>query len=144
MTRRRLNVLLVEDNPGDVFLVRLALARMGKPVTIHMAEDGEAGMAFLRGEPPYTGVPRPDFVMLDLNLPKKSGREVRAEMRSDPRFRSIPVVVMTGSGADDDVHGAYSAGANIYMIKPNDPDTLIRMVQVLEELWFVLGRIPTV
>lgn len=138
----RADVLLVEDNPGDVFLLRQALAQLNRQVTLHVTEDGEAGLAFLRKEDPYRCAPRPDFVVLDLNLPKKDGHEVLSEIKTDPRFRAIPVVILTGSEADEDIVEAYDAGANIYMIKPDNPDTLSRLVEALESIWFVLGRLP--
>lgn len=140
--KRHADVLLVEDNPGDVFLLKQALAYFKRDVALHVTEDGEAGLAFLRREDPYQCAPRPDFVVLDLNLPRKGGREVLSEMKSDPKLRTIPVVVLTGSESDEDIVASYDAGANIYMIKPDDPDTLRNLVEALENVWFVLGRLP--
>lgn len=138
----RADVLLVEDNDGDVYLLRQAIARLRLGANLHVVGDGEAAMRFLRREGSHSAAPRPDLVLLDLNLPMKDGREVLAEMRLDPRFRRIPVVVLTGSQAEEDIAGAYDAGANAYLIKPGDPDTLFHLVKVLEDLWFVLGRLP--
>ncbi len=142
LRRRRADVLVVEDNPGDVYLLQRAFSSSRMTFNLCLVSDGEEAMAFLRREWPHSAAPRPDLVLLDLNLPKKSGREVLSELRADPLLRSLPVVVLTGSQADDDIADSYRLGANVYMTKTSNPDTLTHLVEVLEDLWFVLGRLP--
>lgn len=143
LRRRRADILVVEDNPGDVYLLEQAFATAARAkLRLHIVHDGEDAMAFLRREGPHDHAPRPDVVLLDLNLPRKSGREVLVDIRSSPSLRKIPVVVMTGSDADEDVAEAYDLGANVYVTKPTSPDNLTKLVTVLEDLWLVLGRLP--
>lgn len=140
--RKQAHVLLVEDNAADVYVTRRAFARGRSAATLHVVGDGEEAMEFLRAEGRWTAAPRPDYVLLDLNMPRKDGREVLSEVRGDPSLRRIPVVVLTSSAADTDLYEVYDLGANVVFTKPNDPDVLTRIVVALEEVWFVLGQLP--
>jgi CheY-like chemotaxis protein len=135
-------VLLVEDNPGDARLARLALEESRVSTSVHHARDGVEAMEYLRRRAEGTGVPPPDLVLLDLNLPRKSGREVLAEMKGDPELRVVPVVVMTTSEAEKDRLESYGLHANAYVVKPMDLDRFVEMVRVIEEFWFRVVRLP--
>jgi chemotaxis family two-component system response regulator Rcp1 len=138
-----IEILLVEDNPGDVRLTREAL-RIGKVRNhLHVASDGVEAMAFLRREGPWKGAPRPDLVLLDLNLPRKSGREVLAEAKADPALANIPMVVLTTSQADEDVLRAYDSHANCYITKPVDLEQFLTVIRSIEDFWFNIVRLPT-
>jgi len=139
---RPIEVLLVEDNPGDVRLTREAL-RDGK-VSNHLSvvADGVEALRFLRREGQYAGAPRPDVVLLDLNLPKKDGREVLQEIKQDPALRTIPVVILTSSEAERDIAGAYALQANCYITKPVDLDQFITVVRSIEDFWFSIVKLP--
>jgi chemotaxis family two-component system response regulator Rcp1 len=145
MTRgdsRSVEVLLVEDNPGDVRLTREAL-RDGK-VSNHLsvAKDGEEALAFLRREGPFADAPRPDVILLDLNLPRKDGREVLEAIKADPSLRTIPVVILTSSEAERDIARAYELNANCYITKPVDLDQFITVVRSIEDFWFTVVKLP--
>ena len=137
-----IEILLVEDNPGDVDLAREALETGKVRNTLHVVGDGEAAMAFLRREGPYTGLPRPDLVLLDLNLPKKDGREVLAEIKADEALRRIPVVVLTTSKAEEDILKTYNLHANCYITKPIDLHQFIKVVHAIEDFWFTIVKLP--
>ena len=139
---RPVEVLLVEDNPGDVRLTREAL-RDGK-VSNHLSvvTDGVEALKFLRRQEPYADAPRPDVVLLDLNLPKKDGREVLREIKGDPALRTIPVVILTSSEAERDISGAYALQANCYITKPVDLDQFITVVKSIEDFWFSVVKLP--
>ncbi|HKP74685.1 MAG TPA: response regulator [Longimicrobiaceae bacterium] len=139
---RPVEVLLVEDNPGDVRLTREAL-RDGK-VSNHLSvvTDGVEALKFLRRQEPYADAPRPDVVLLDLNLPKKDGREVLQEIKGDPSLRTIPVVILTSSEAERDIAGAYALQANCYITKPVDLDQFITVVRSIEDFWFTVVKLP--
>jgi CheY-like chemotaxis protein len=137
-----LEILLVEDDPGNVLLTQEALSESKYPVVIHDVPDGVAAMAFLRREPPYADAARPDLILLDLNLPKKDGREVLAEIKADPDLRSIPVVVLTTSGAEADVLRSYDLHANAYVQKPLDMDQFIHVIQTFDEFFLSAVRLP--
>lgn len=137
-----MEILLVEDNPGDVRLTREAL-RTGKvPSVLRTVGDGLEAMAYLRKEGEYGGVTQPDLILLDLNLPKKDGREVLAEIKQDPVLRRIPVVVMTTSEAEPDVRKSYDLYANCYIIKPPDFARLVAVVRAIEEFWLSVAKLP--
>jgi len=137
-----IEILMVEDNPGDVRLTREAL-KGGKVLNqLHVAEDGVAALDFLYRRPPYQDAPRPDLVLLDLNLPKMDGREVLARIKSDESLRLIPVVVLTTSQAEEDVLRAYRLNANCYVTKPVDLHQFNRIVQAIEEFWLTVVRLP--
>jgi len=139
---RPVEILLVEDNPGDVELTAEAL-RAGKISNqMHVVEDGESAMAFLRKQGGYAGVPCPDVVLLDLNLPRKDGREVLAEMKSDPALRRIPVVVLTTSQAERDLLQAYDLYANCYLIKPIEFDRFICVIGHIRDFWLSAVSLP--
>lgn len=137
-----IEILLVEDDQGNVLLTQEALRENKYPVIIHDVPDGVAAMAFLRHEPPYADAARPDLVLLDLNLPKKDGREVLAEIKADPDLRSIPVVVLTTSGAEADILRSYDLHANAYVQKPIDLDQFVNVIQTFDEFFLSVVRLP--
>lgn len=137
-----IEVLLVEDNPGDVRLTREALKEGKVCNNLSVVPDGVEALAFLRREGPYAGSPRPDVILLDLNLPRKDGREVLEEVKSDPALRSIPVVVLTSSEAERDIARAYALHANCYITKPVDLDQFITVVKSIEDFWFSIVKLP--
>jgi two-component system response regulator len=133
-----IEVLLVEDNPGDVELTRIALADSKISINLNVVEDGVEAMAFLRKQEKYALAPHPDLVLLDLNLPKKNGHEVLAEIKADTKLKQIPVVVLTTSQAKEDIIDAYDLAANIYITKPVDFDQFVKIVQSIENFWLGL------
>ena len=137
-------ILLVEDNPGDVRLTREAL-REGKVYNnLHWAKDGVEALEFLRREGRHADAPRPDIILLDLNLPKKDGREVLSAIKNDERFKQIPVVVLTTSEAEEDVLRSYELHANCYITKPVDLDKFIMVVQSIDRFWLTVVTLPPV
>lgn len=135
-------ILLVEDNPGDVRLTIEALNENKISNNLHVARDGEEAMAFLRREDRYAGAPRPDLVLLDLNLPRKDGRETLAEMKADETLRRIPVVILTTSQAEEDILRTYDLHANCYVTRPVDLEQFIRIVKAIEDFWLNIVRLP--
>jgi two-component system, chemotaxis family, response regulator Rcp1 len=129
-------ILLVEDNPGDVRLVRESLRESGLPHRLAVAMDGVEALEQLRGPE------RPDVMLLDLNLPRKDGREVLAEVKSDPGLKSIPVVVLSSSDAQDDVSAAYALHANCYVTKPVDLDQFLDVVATIQRFWMGVAKLP--
>lgn len=140
---RPLQLLLVEDNPGDVRLTREALKSGEVVVNLSVAKDGVEAIDFLRKRGEFETAPDPDLILLDLNLPRKNGREVLSEIKSDPELKKIPVLVMTTSRADQDIHRAYSLNANCYITKPMDLDEFLRIVRSIEEFWLKTVTLPT-
>lgn len=138
---RPLNVLLVEDNPGDIRLMREAL-REGAHKKLDAVEDGEEALAYLRREVPYADAPKPDLIFLDLNLPKKDGREVLHEIKRDDQLKRIPVVILTTSEAERDVSRAYDLHANCYVKKPTDLDEYMSVIRACENFWLHIVRLP--
>jgi two-component system response regulator len=137
-----IEILLVEDNPGDVGLAREAL-EIGKLCNdLNVVGDGEAALAYLRGQGKYSGKPRPDLILLDLNLPKKDGREVLAEIKADRALRRIPVVILTSSSAEQDILKSYDLHANCYITKPIDMDQFVKVVQSIKDFWFTIVKLP--
>ena len=134
--------LLVEDNPGDVRLTREALRDSKLANNLSVVGDGVEAMAFLRREGKYADAPRPDLVLLDLNLPRKNGREVLAEIKSDPDLKRIPVVVITSSEAEQDIFATYNLHVNCYVTKPVDLDQFIKVVRSIETFWLTIVRLP--
>src|SRR5437764_8179787 len=132
---KAVQILLVEDSPADVELTRQALAEANVVNEVHVVEDGEAAIRFVRRQSPYAGVPRPDVVLLDLNLPKRDGRDVLAELKADPDLRAIPVVVLTTSGAQVDILDSYRNHASSYIRKPVRLDDFIDAVRAFERYW---------
>ena len=141
--QRPTEILLVEDNPGDARLTREALREGKIRNTLHHARDGVEAMAFLKREGPFAGAPLPDLVLLDLNLPRKDGRQVLSEMKQDARLRSIPVVVLTTSEAEQDILESYKLHANCYITKPVDLDKFITIVRAIESFWLSIVTLPT-
>lgn len=139
---RRSLILLVEDNQGDARLVREALHEAGAEAALEHVLDGHEAMAFLRREGSYIGAGRPDLILLDLNLPRKSGREVLAEIKTDSTLRRIPVVVLTSSQSDDDILSVYNLHANCYVPKPADLDRYLTVIRSIEQFWFTTARLP--
>ena len=137
-----LRILLVEDNPGDVLLVQEALREAAFAVELHVVGDGEEALGFLTRGPGFEGTPEPDLVLLDLNLPRKSGREVLAEVKADADLRHLPVVILSTSTAEDDVAAAYDHHANCYVAKPNDLDKLVSVIRAIEAFWLQVVRLP--
>jgi CheY-like chemotaxis protein len=142
VSARSLKILLVEDSPGDVRLTREALAEGDAVSELHVADDGEQAMDFLRRRGAHKGAPRPDLVLLDLNLPRLDGREVLEEMKGDADLRRIPVVVMTTSTSDEDVLRSYDLHANSYVSKPLELDEFMRAVQAVEGFWRTVASLP--
>ena len=139
---RPVEVLLVEDNPGDVRLTREALKEAKVRNSLSVVGDGVEAMAFLRREGSYATAPRPDIVLLDLNLPKKDGREVLAEVKADPDLRRIPVVILTTSKAEEDILKTYDLHANCFVTKPVDFDQFIKVIQSIEGFWLTIVQLP--
>lgn len=139
---RSIQILLVEDNPGDARLTIEAMREAKVRNKIHIVEDGVQAMQFLRREGTYADARRPDLILLDLNLPKKDGREVLAEVKADPALRRIPVVVLTTSSADEDVLRAYDLHANCYVTKPVDLTQFMKIVSQIEEFWVKVVILP--
>lgn len=138
-----IEVLLVEDNPGDAQLTRIALSDGKMCINLSLTEDGVDALAFLRKEGQYADAPRPDLILLDLNLPRKDGREVLAEIKADPSLRRIPVVVLTTSQSDTDILQAYELAANCFITKPVDFDQFVKIVQTIEDFWFTVVKLPS-
>jgi len=134
--RDTINILLVEDNPGDVRLTEEAFKECKRFVTIYNVADGLEVVPFLKKEGVYSGSPRPDMIFLDLNLPKKKGHEVLEELKSDEDFRTIPVVILTTSKAEEDIIKAYSLQANCFLQKPVNLDQFNDMVKSIDAFWF--------
>ena len=135
-------ILLVEDNPGDVLLIREGL-KEGKVINrLHVVRDGEEAMDYLRQRGAYEEAPRPDLILLDLNLPRKNGREVLAELRNQEALRRIPVVVLTSSEAEEDILRAYDLNCNCYITKPVDFDQFIRVVESIDTFWLSIVTLP--
>jgi CheY-like chemotaxis protein len=137
-----MEVLLVEDNPGDVRLTREALREGMIPNRLSVVSDGEEAVAFLRRQGKYAGSPRPDIILLDFNLPRMDGGEVLEEIKADEDLRKIPVVVLTTSQAIRDIHRAYDLHANCYITKPLDLDRFMDVVQSIEDFWLTVVRLP--
>lgn len=138
-----LEVLLIEDDPGDVELTKEALEDSKVMVNLHVVEDGVEAMAFLRREDKFAEAVCPDVILLDLSLPKKDGREVLMEVKQDGDLKSIPVVILTTSSAEEDIVRTYTLGANCYVTKPIGLDQFVRVVQSIEEFWFTVVKLPT-
>ncbi len=137
-----IEILLVEDNPGDADLARDALDESKLMNNLHVLTDGEAATDFLFRRNDYTDVPRPDLIILDLNLPRKSGLEVLQEVKTAPALRGIPVVILTTSEEERDVLQSYEDHANCYITKPIDLDKFHKVVDSIEDFWFSIVRLP--
>lgn len=139
---RPANLLLVEDNPGDVRLIKEAFADANLANTLHTVSDGEAALDFVYQRGEYTDAPQPDLVLLDWNLPRVEGEEVLTEIKNDSDLTHIPVVVLSGSEAQEDVIKSYSSQASAYITKPVEPDAFLDTVRLLEEFWLSVVRLP--
>jgi two-component system, chemotaxis family, response regulator Rcp1 len=139
---RPVEILLVEDNAGDVRLAREGLRECKLLNNLSVADDGVKALAFLRREGAYAKAPRPDLIMLDLNLPRKDGREVLKEIKEDDDLKRIPVVILTTSKAEEDIVKSYSLHANCYVTKPLAIEQFITVVQAIESFWFTIVKLP--
>ena len=135
-------ILLVEDNPGDVRLTQEALKEGKVYNNLHWAKDGVEALEFLKRQGKHAKAPRPDIILLDLNLPKKDGREVLEEIKADPLLRNIPVVILTSSEAERDIAQAYALHANCYVTKPVDLEKFIHVVQSIDRFWLTVVTLP--
>jgi chemotaxis family two-component system response regulator Rcp1 len=140
---RAAEILLVEDNPADIRLTQEVFEEIGAPHRLHVARDGEEALAMLRREGVHAGVPEPDLVLLDLNLPRKDGREVLAEIKSDPKLNHIPIVVLSTSRAERDVLACYHLHANCYLQKPVDFEAFAALIRGLQDFWFGRVSLPS-
>lgn len=139
---KSINLLLVEDNPGDVDLIKEGLESGRIPMTISVAGDGRAALAALRHKPPFADTPRPDLILLDINLPALSGVEVLREIKSDEFLRRIPVVMLTSSDSAQDIATCYDLGANCYLVKPGGLGEFQSLVSAIESFWLSVAKLP--
>ncbi|MET0908188.1 MAG: response regulator [Ilumatobacteraceae bacterium] len=137
-----IDILLVEDDPGDVVLTKEALSGSKLMNNVHVAENGEVAMKFLRRQAPYEEAPRPDLILLDLNMPRMDGREVLAAIKDDPELRRIPVVVLTTSEAEEDILRSYDLHANAYVTKPVHFDRFMEVVRQVDEFFITIVKPP--
>jgi two-component system, chemotaxis family, response regulator Rcp1 len=140
---RPIEILLVEDNPGDVRLTQEVFKEGKVRNQMNVAWNGEEALAYLRREGRFVLAPRPDIILLDLNLPRKGGREVLAEIKTDPKLRCIPVVILTTSQAEQDIAESYNQHANCYIVKPVDLDNFINVVRTVEGFWLQIVKLPS-
>ncbi len=140
-----MNILLVEDNPGDIRLTQEALKEgdFHKELQLEVVSDGEQALQYLFKNPPYQNAKTPDMIFLDLNLPRKDGREVLKVLKNDAQLKLIPVVVLTTSEADKDIKGSYELYANCYITKPVDIAQFIDVIKSIENFWFTIVKLPT-
>jgi CheY-like chemotaxis protein len=141
-TGKPIDILLVEDNPADVRLTQENFKESKILNNLHVVKDGEEAMAFLHRKGKYADAVRPDLILLDLNLPKKDGREVLAEIKTDEELKSIPVVILTISKAEEDILKSYNLHANCYIIKPIDIEQFNKIVRSIEDFWLTLVKLP--
>jgi two-component system, chemotaxis family, response regulator Rcp1 len=139
---RAIEILMVEDNPGDVELTREALTGAKVNNRLWVADDGAKAVDFLYRRGEYANAPRPDIILLDLNLPKKDGRQVLAEIRSDPQLSEIPIVILTTSAAEEDILRAYQLHANCYITKPVNFSRFLEVIKAVEQFWLTVVRLP--
>ena len=137
-----LQVLLVEDSPGDVRLTQEAFREANMSIRLHVASDGVEAMAFLNHEPPHALAPRPDLILLDLNLPRMDGREVLSHIKADPKLMSIPTVILTTSEAEADILNSYELNANCYLSKPVQLDDFQSLVKSINDFWLTKAKLP--
>lgn len=141
--RPPIEILLVEDQPGDVRLTQEALRESRLGTRLHVAYDGEQALAMLRQQEPYHSLPCPDLILLDLNLPKRDGRQVLEEIKRDPQLKPIPLIVFTTSRAPDDVRRSYELNANCYVTKPGDFEQFMALVRSIEQFWLNVATLPS-
>jgi len=142
MPYQTVDILLVEDDPADVELIRETMANSKIVTHLHVVENGVEALKFLRREGKYADAPQPDLILLDLNLPRMDGRALLAEMRADERLKSIPVVVLTTSQAEEDIIKCYNHHANCYITKPLDFNQFMEVTKSIEEFWLTIVRLP--
>jgi len=135
-------ILMVEDNPTDVLIAKEGFASAAMRNELHLAEDGIEAMEFLRMEGKFAGAPRPDLIVLDLNMPRKNGLEVLVDIKADPDLKHIPVVILTTSKSEEDIAKAYRCHANCYISKPVDFDEFTRVVKTIQDFWFSVVTLP--
>jgi CheY-like chemotaxis protein len=140
---RPIEILLVEDDPGDVLMAREALEEGKVANRLAVVNDGEEAMAYLRAEGANADRVRPDLVLLDLNLPRKNGLEVLEELRADPSLAAIPVIVLTSSGAQQDVEACYAGGANAFVVKPLELDAFMDLIGAIHRFWLEVAQLPS-
>lgn len=143
LDERQVEILLVEDSPGDVRLTIEALKEGKIKSHLSIARDGVEALDFLHRRGSYSNAPRPDLILLDLNLPKKDGREVLAEIKGDPQLKRIPVVVLTTSNAEEDIIRSYDLHVNCYITKPIDMEEFIKVIESIDDFWFSIVQLPT-
>ena len=142
MLSEPLEILLVEDNKGDIGLITEFFSDSVIRINLHIAEDGEEAIRFLFGKDQFSGSPHPDIIILDWNLPKKSGLEVLREIKANNNLKNIPVIILTTSSAETDIFRAYDLHANAYLIKPIDFDDFMRIIKAIEDFWFKSATLP--
>ncbi|HEY9713250.1 MAG TPA: response regulator [Chroococcales cyanobacterium] len=135
-------ILLVEDSLADSRLIQEVLKEAKITIRMELVRDGEEALKCLRNQPPYEDAARPDLIILDLNLPKKDGREVLAELKDDPQLQSIPVVILTTSQAEEDILRSYKLNASCYVTKPIDLDQFVKIIRSIDEFWFTAVKFP--
>jgi len=140
---RPIEILLVDDDPGDTLITTEALQHSKVTNNLHSVANGEEALAYLRREGPYADAARPDLVLLDLNLPRRDGREVLAEVKADDDLRRIPVVVLTTSQAEEDIVRSYDLHANAYVTKPVDFERFVQVVRSIDDFYFTIVRLPS-
>src|SRR6266446_7406050 len=143
MNEREIEILLIEDNPGDARLTIEALKEAKVRNKLNHLADGIEALAFLRRQGKYADAQRPDLILLDLNLPRKDGREVLAEIKADNQLKRIPVVILTTSQAEEDILRAYNLNANCYVSKPVDLDQFIKVVRTINDFWLTIVKLPS-
>lgn len=143
MTTPKFVILIAEDNPTDVMIMREAMEGAKVHLELHAVPDGVAALEFLRRMGPNHNAPRPDLILLDLNMPRKNGHEVLAEIKMDPAFKKIPVVMLTTSQAEDDLAKAYANHVNCYIRKPVDFENFVDVVRSIEQFWFTVVTLPS-
>ncbi|NEQ87998.1 MAG: response regulator [Moorea sp. SIO2I5] len=139
---QRIEILLVEDNHGDVDLTKATLNNSKIRNNLQTVTNGKEAMAFLRRESPYTKAPRPDVILLDLNLPVMDGREVLAQIKSDPKLSLIPVIILTSSDSDQDILTSYKLNANAYVTKPLELEQFVKVLKSIENFWLSIVKLP--
>ena len=138
-----IHILLIDDSPGDIRLTQEALKESTLPNKLHVVVDGDEALDFLHRRTPYQHVPKPDLILLDLNLPTLDGREVLVHLKQDACLKHIPVVVLTTSSAEEDIIKSYTLRANCYVTKPLDLDRFVKVIRSIEEFWFCIVKLPT-
>ena len=144
MSNSTFSILIAEDNPTDVMIMREAMDSAKFKIDLHVVVDGVQALQFLRRMGAYKDSPRPDLILLDLNMPRKNGHEVLAEIKVDPEFKNIPVVMLTTSQAEDDLARAYANHVNCYIRKPVDFESFVEVVRGIEQFWFTIVTLPKV